>query len=216
MHSSLSPSPHQSGSLQRQLHPGVAQLDLVLVLQLLVEMPHVQIEIPIAIEPQHLLHQRHRHPFRRGLALPPVEQTVIAKLLVTLSPAPHLPITDADDLGRLPPRDPFRHGSQNHFLYFHRPFHRGLRVREHASHVLLPSPPAKRTDHLLIRPDISCANDTASARTVRSKLKCPLFVASEMSGFKVVPSPSGSGWFWGWGCRGRGQSGVHPWAETQN
>src|SRR2546426_7352319 len=34
--------------------------------------------IPIAIEPQHLLHQRHRHPFRRGLALPPVEQTVIA------------------------------------------------------------------------------------------------------------------------------------------
>src|SRR2546429_9946350 len=41
---------------------------------------------------------------------------------------------------------------------------------------------------------------------VLSKLKCPLFVASEMSGFKVVPSPSGSGWFWGWGCRGRGQS----------
>src|SRR5437667_12628932 len=41
---------------------------------------------------------------------------------------------------------------------------------------------------------------------VRSKLKCPLFVASEMSGFKVVSSPSGSGWFWGWGCRGRGQS----------
>src|SRR2546426_12333681 len=41
---------------------------------------------------------------------------------------------------------------------------------------------------------------------VRSKLKCPLFVACEMSGFKVVPSPSGPGWFWGWGCRGRGQS----------
>jgi hypothetical protein len=28
---------------------------------------------------------------------------------------------------------------------------------------------------------------------VGSKLKCPLFVASEMSGFKVVPSPIGLG-----------------------
>src|SRR5437899_12264196 len=38
--------------------------------------------------------------------------------------------------------------------------HRGLRVREHACHVLLPSPPEKRTDHVLSQPDISCANDT--------------------------------------------------------
>src|SRR5436309_10647725 len=37
--------------------------------------------------------------------------------------------------------------------------HRGLRVREHACHVLLPSPPEKRTDHVLSQPDISCAND---------------------------------------------------------
>ena len=29
--------------------------------------------------------------------------------------------------------------------------------------------------------------------SVRSKLKCPVFVASEMSGFKVVPSPIGLG-----------------------
>jgi len=28
---------------------------------------------------------------------------------------------------------------------------------------------------------------------VGSKLKCPVFVASEMSGFKVVPSPIGLG-----------------------
>jgi hypothetical protein len=28
---------------------------------------------------------------------------------------------------------------------------------------------------------------------VRSKSKCPVFVASEMSGFKVVPSPIGLG-----------------------
>src|SRR5450759_411263 len=40
---------------------------------------------------------------------------------------------------------------------------------------------------------------------VGSKLKFLFFVESEMSGFKVVPSPIGLGWFWGWGCRGRGR-----------
>src|ERR1039458_2005184 len=34
-----------------------------------------------------------------------------------------------------------------------------------------------------------------SPSSVGSKLKCPVFVASEMSGFKVVPSPIGLGWF---------------------
>jgi hypothetical protein len=38
---------------------------------------HVQIEIPVPIESQHLLHQGQRNPFRRGLALPPVEQSGI-------------------------------------------------------------------------------------------------------------------------------------------
>src|SRR6184192_3487087 len=42
----------------------------------------------------------------------------------------------------------------------HCPLHRGLRVGNDAPHGLLLSPPAKRTDHLLIRPHISCANDT--------------------------------------------------------
>ncbi|HEV7218751.1 MAG TPA: hypothetical protein VGN39_07740, partial [Terriglobales bacterium] len=38
--------------------------------------------------------------------------------------------------------------------------HRGLRVGNHAAHDLLPSPPAKRTYHVLSQPDISCATDT--------------------------------------------------------
>ena len=39
-----------------------------------------------------------------------------------------------------------------------------------------------------------CAFDLdACNSSVGSKLKCPLFVASEMSGFKVVPSPFGLG-----------------------
>src|SRR5207244_7162461 len=37
--------------------------------------------------------------------------------------------------------------------------HRGLRVTHHASHGLLLSPPAKRTDHLLFQADISCATN---------------------------------------------------------
>src|SRR5207302_691206 len=83
-----------------------------------------------------------RHPPRRRLPTPPIKQSVIAELFVTFAPAPHVPVADADDLRCLPPRDLLRHGPQNHFLYFHRPLHRGLRVREHACHVLLPSPPA--------------------------------------------------------------------------
>src|SRR5258708_30137414 len=82
LHSPLAPPRHQSRALQRQLYPGVAELDLVVALQLLVEMAYVQIEIPIPVESQHLLHLRYRHSFRRRLALPPVEQTVIAKLFV--------------------------------------------------------------------------------------------------------------------------------------
>jgi len=35
--------------------------------------------------------------------------------------------------------------------------------------------------------------DTLKYDAVGSKLKCPFFVASEMSGFKVVPSPFGWG-----------------------
>src|SRR5205807_5438516 len=90
----------------------------------------------------------------------------------SLPSAPHVPVADADDLRCLPPRDLLRHGPQNHFLYFHRPLHRGLRVREHACHVLLPSPPEKRTDHVLSQPDISCANDTGVSRP------CPLPVSA--------------------------------------
>jgi len=47
-------------------------------------------------------------------------------------------------------------GPQNHFLHLHRPLPRGLRVRVHVSHALLLSPPAQRTDHLLIREHIMC------------------------------------------------------------
>src|SRR5207253_10019570 len=115
------------------------------------------------VESQHLLHQGHGDSLRRGLPPPSIEQPVIAELFVALPPATHVPVANAHDLRCLPPRNPFRHGPQNHFLYFHCPLHRGLRVRNHASHGLLPSPPEKRTYHALSQPDISCANDIAKS-----------------------------------------------------
>src|SRR5215831_21134512 len=58
----------------------------------------------------------------------------------------------------------FAMARKNNLLSFHRPLHGGLRVRNHISHGLLLSPPEKRTDHVLSRPDISCANDTPPCR----------------------------------------------------
>jgi hypothetical protein len=52
--------------------------------------------------------------------------------------------------GRLPLRDLRRHRSQNDSLYFHRPPYGGLRVRVHALHGLLLSPPEKRTFGVLL------------------------------------------------------------------
>src|SRR5271165_115392 len=123
-------------------------------------MAHVQVEILLPVQLQYLLHFRQRHPFGRRLAPPPVIQTANPKFLIALPPAPHLPVADADDFCRLPPGDLPGDGSQNHFLYFHGPLHGGLAVRDHVLHALLPLPPAKRTLHVLIQPDISCANDT--------------------------------------------------------
>src|ERR1019366_6974544 len=167
MHPTLAAFGHQTGALQGPLDPGVAPADAVLLPQLLVKMLHVQIEILFPVEPQHSLHLGQRDALGRRPAPPPVEQPVIAKLFVALMPAPHLPIADADDLGCLPPRDLLRQGPQNHFLYLHRPLHCGLRVRIHAWHGLLLSPPEKRTDHVLSQPDISCATDTT-----RNLLRC--------------------------------------------
>src|SRR6202035_579914 len=92
------PSPrYQPGSLQSQLHPGVAELNLVLLAQLLVK------------KSQYVLHLGERTSFRRRGSSSAIEQPVIAKRLVALPPTTHVPLADADDLRRLPPGNPFRH-----------------------------------------------------------------------------------------------------------
>src|SRR5271170_1800730 len=158
--SALAPTRHHPRSLQNPFHPAVAEPNLMLGPQLLVKVLHIQIEITLPVQLQHPLHGRHRYAFGRRLSAPAVEQAAESKLLITLPPAPHMPVADAQDLSRLPPADLLRHRLQHHFLYFHRPLHGGLCVGVHALHGPLP-PPEKRTYHLLSQPDISCATDTA-------------------------------------------------------
>src|SRR5579872_3816667 len=84
----------------------------------------------------------------------------------------------------LPPSDLLRHRLQHHFLYFHCPLHGGFRVRVHAPHGLSPSPLQKRTSHLLIQPDISCANDMRTlARLTYRETSCTLRVPAVYLGW---------------------------------
>src|ERR1017187_8197130 len=64
---------HHPRPLQQPLHPAVADLDLVLFLQFLVKVPHVQIEILLPIQPQNFLHHRQRHSLGRRFPPPPVK-----------------------------------------------------------------------------------------------------------------------------------------------
>src|SRR6266481_7589651 len=100
---------HQSCPLQGHLDPRVSELDSVLGAQLLVEMAYVQIEVPLPVLPQHLLHDRHRYPSGKRLSASAVKQSVIAKLFIALPPAPHAPVADAHNLGCLTPGNPPGH-----------------------------------------------------------------------------------------------------------
>src|ERR1700723_554262 len=53
---------HQPSALQRLLDPCVAQVDLVLLRQLLVKMAHVQVEVLLPVQIQNLLGLGLRHP----------------------------------------------------------------------------------------------------------------------------------------------------------
>jgi hypothetical protein len=54
MHPAFAALSHQPGGLQGALHPRVTQPDVVLLSQLLVKMPHVEIRILLLIQPQNL------------------------------------------------------------------------------------------------------------------------------------------------------------------
>src|SRR5260370_40145200 len=149
----LLPAAHQSRALQSLLHPGIAELNAMLLLQFLVKMAHVEIEILLPIQPQDLLRRLQRYPPRTGPATTAIPQSVIPPLLIAAVPTPHLPLADADNLRPLPPRDALGHRSQNHFLYFHRPPPAHAPRRSHAVLRLVflhRAASLKRTFHVLI------------------------------------------------------------------
>ncbi len=56
MHPAFAPLGHHPRPLQQPFHPAIADLHLVLLLQLLVKVPHVQIEILLPIQTQDFLY----------------------------------------------------------------------------------------------------------------------------------------------------------------
>src|ERR1019366_8318939 len=102
---------HQAGCLQGLLHPRVAQPDLMFFAELLMKVTHVQIEVPVPVEAQNLFGLRLRHSPATWLPPSPVQQALVALLLIALPPSSHLPLADADQLRCLPPLDLPRCGS---------------------------------------------------------------------------------------------------------
>ena len=131
---------HQARRLQRRLHPRIGEVDPMHRLQLLMEVQDVTVRILLTIERQHPPHRLPRHPFRGGAPPAPIKEAIIAASFIAPFPAPHLPIRDPEDLGRLIPFQSSVHGSQEHFLPLHRPLF-------------------KRSCHLLREADGSYATD---------------------------------------------------------
>src|ERR1035441_10175251 len=66
--------------------------------QLLVKVPHVQIEVLVPVEPQDLFSLRLRHSPATWLPLSPVQQSLVALFFEALPPSTHLPLADAHQL----------------------------------------------------------------------------------------------------------------------
>jgi len=116
MRSALAFSRHQSGALQRLLDPAIAELDALLLAQLFMEMAHVEVEILLLIQGEHLFHRLQRHAVIAALAAPLIKQPVVAVVLVGLPFALHIAHAHARDLGRLDPGQLLGQGFQNHVL----------------------------------------------------------------------------------------------------
>jgi hypothetical protein len=69
-----------------------------------------------------------------GSPAAPIEQAIVAPLLMAPSPAQHLAIRDPEDLGGLVPLHPSINGAQDHFLHLHRPLHGRGRVHGWFAH----------------------------------------------------------------------------------
>ena len=74
---------HQARALQGLLDPAVAQLDVVLLAQLLVKVQNAEIEVLLLVQRQDPLGRLQRNAVHAALSAPLVEQPVVTKLLVS-------------------------------------------------------------------------------------------------------------------------------------
>src|SRR5258708_5525049 len=73
MHAAPGLALHQAGCLQGLFYPRVAQPDLMFLAELLMKVPHVQIEVLVPVKAQNLFGLRLRHPPAAWLAPSPVQ-----------------------------------------------------------------------------------------------------------------------------------------------
>src|SRR3989442_11149254 len=125
----------------------------------MVEVPHVEAAVRVAIQAEHALDLGHWRLAGRG-QLAAIIKTDHLIGLVAGAPAAQAPGVDAEDIGRLQPAEGTTQGAQDDFLSLHRPLHGGGEP-EHRHllgyRCLYGSPPEKRTFHLLSGADRSCA-----------------------------------------------------------
>src|SRR6476469_4242812 len=161
---------------------------------------HVEVEVLLPVQLQHLLHRLHRHSLRARAAFAVVPQTAIAVFVQPFSPTSHGTVCHAHNLGSFPPLQLPGRRLQNHFLCLHHPLHFGgwdLLFADFHSSQLSPAI-SKRTFHLLIEADISHATDNlywmdtspAAHRRImacqRSKYHLRLFVLSAFLAFAAA------------------------------
>jgi hypothetical protein len=100
-------------------------MDAMALLQAFMEVAHMNIEIVLAIEPQHMLYHRQRHASWAGLPGAAVEEPIVALPLISVFPAAHGTRRNPQDRSRLNPVELSLNGLPNHLLHLHRSLRRG-------------------------------------------------------------------------------------------
>src|SRR4030095_17020125 len=84
----------EPSALQHILDPRVTPMNVVLLAELFVEMPDVQVIVLVAVQTQNLFHLQRWRFLPARLPFPFIKQCSKTMGLITIFPAPHRPLTD--------------------------------------------------------------------------------------------------------------------------
>src|SRR2546427_8775465 len=161
---------HEARLVEREADEAVGERDAVIAADEVVEVPHVEAAVGVAIQAEHALDRGHRRLAGRGQLAAIIEADHLIGL-VAGAPAAQAPGSDDENIGRLQPAEGTTQGAQDDFLSLHRPLHGGGEP-EHRHllgyRCLYGTPPEKRTLHLLSGADRSCARKTDAIAADRS------------------------------------------------